>query len=66
MNKAKGDIAIYMLEVQEPSKYRIAIEQREVIQMAATAITENEEPLLTVTIQVVYLLRNLTRESMKG
>jgi len=34
--------------------------------MVATAITENKEPLLTMTIQVVYLLRNLTREHMKS
>jgi len=34
--------------------------------MVGTAIIENEEPLLTVTIQAVYPLRNLTRENMKG
>ena len=34
--------------------------------MVATVITENEEPMLTVTIQVVYLLRHLTRENMKS
>jgi len=34
--------------------------------MVDTVITENEEPLLIVTIQVVYLLRNLTRVNMKS